>query len=154
MSPYLLLNFLLIKSWKKHTKIAKRILQTQWVIHFILDKRQYYFNTFQSDISVYAVPLPTETPGTHQHIANLSPVLTFIGNVYRRKSCGRNFRSHCQRGYLEHEHLWLRPRHVNTSQKNHRLHSPYWPLNQKLIPSHHPSENKNNPQKENLTSKL
>ena len=50
MSPHLLLNFLLIKYRNNPGKIPKRILQIQWIIHSIPEKRHlwYYFDVTQS----------------------------------------------------------------------------------------------------------
>lgn len=57
-------------------------------------------------------PLPTEIPGTNQYITTHSTVFTISGIFHHRKSYGRNLRSHRQRGYRGHEHLWFHPRHV------------------------------------------
>ena len=50
MSPHLLLNFLFIKYRNNPTKIPKHILQIQWIIHSIPEKKHvwYYFNVSQS----------------------------------------------------------------------------------------------------------
>ena len=49
-STHLLLYFLLIKYQRNPSKIAKRILQTQWTIHSIPEKKHlwYYFSITQS----------------------------------------------------------------------------------------------------------
>ena len=48
--PHLLLNFLFIKYWRNPTKIPKCILQIQWIIHSIPEKKHlwYYFDVTQS----------------------------------------------------------------------------------------------------------
>ena len=50
MSLHLLLNFLLIKYRKNSAKIPKQILQMQWIIHYIPEKKHlcYYFDVTQS----------------------------------------------------------------------------------------------------------
>ena len=81
MSPHLLLNFLFIKYPKNPTKIPKRILQIQWIIYSIPEKKHlwYYFDVAQSKyLHLDGSPTHTEFSGTYSHIMTIFPLFLLL----------------------------------------------------------------------------
>ena len=130
MFPHLLLTSLFIKYQKNPTKIPKPILQIQWIIHSIPEKKHfwYYFDVTQSKY------LHLDGSATHwilwytfTYHDNFPLFLTPLGTFHSRQIYCRKFKSlHAwnqhQRRYQRHGPLSLHPhqpiRHQPSLRRN------------------------------------